>query len=135
MHRSTLRFMLAGISLLFLLLFLLPEGRAQVERKYTVITGTGEALYRLAIPPVQDGGGAKGAAKTATSVLVTGPQTWTIAPSKAVCISAAVWNRTSRSTINALCISSDTARGMLTGSGSGSSPLATRVNVSTCVPG
>jgi len=68
MHRS-LRFVLAGISLLFLLLCLPPGGRAQEERKYTVITGTGQALYRLAIPAVQDGGGAKGAAKTATSVM------------------------------------------------------------------
>lgn len=55
-------------------LFLIPspwEGaaRAQDERSYTVITGTGEALYNLAIPPVVDGGGGSKVAKTAQEVM------------------------------------------------------------------
>jgi len=51
-------------------LLLLPlQARSQEDRRYTVITGTGEALYRLAIPPVIDGGGAAAAARTATAVM------------------------------------------------------------------
>lgn len=42
---------------------------AAQDKRYTVITGTGQSLYRLAVPPVVDGGGAAAAARTATSVL------------------------------------------------------------------
>ncbi len=52
-----------------LLLLAGPAARAQDEGKYTVITGTGEALYRIAIPPVLDGGGAAEAARTVQAVM------------------------------------------------------------------
>lgn len=56
-------------TLLLTALLLTAPARAQEERRYTVITGTGEALFKLAIPPVLDGGGAAAAAKTATQVM------------------------------------------------------------------
>jgi TolB protein len=43
---------------------------AQAEdRQYTEISGTGQSLYRIAIPPVLDGGGAGAAAKTLQAVM------------------------------------------------------------------
>jgi TolB protein len=63
----------SGIAFITLLALLLggTAARGQDEdRKYTVITGTGEALFRIAIPPVIDGGGAADAAKTIQTVMV-----------------------------------------------------------------
>jgi TolB protein len=51
-----------------LLLTAAPAG-AQEGRQYTEITGTGQSLFRIAIPPVLDGGGAATAARTATDVM------------------------------------------------------------------
>jgi TolB protein len=51
------------------LLLASATARAQDEDKYTVITGTGESLYRIAIPPVLDGGGAADAARTLAAVM------------------------------------------------------------------
>jgi len=56
-------------AVLMAVLLLPSRSRSQEERSYTVITGTGEALYRLAIPPALDGGGAAGAARTLTAVM------------------------------------------------------------------
>jgi TolB protein len=53
-----------------LLAWLLPAAvRSQDDSRYTVITGTGQTLYRIAIPPVIDGGAGAAAAKTAQSVM------------------------------------------------------------------
>jgi TolB protein len=50
------------------LLLLTAPAQAQ-DDKYTVITGTGQTLYRIAIPPVIDGGGASGVTKTLQAVM------------------------------------------------------------------
>ena len=41
----------------------------QPKREYTEISGTGQTLYRIAVPPVIDGGGASAAAKTLAAVV------------------------------------------------------------------
>ena len=46
-----------------------PAVHAQDDGKYTVITGSGESLYRIAIPPVLDGGGAAEPARTLQAVM------------------------------------------------------------------
>jgi TolB protein len=51
------------------LLLASATARAQDDDKYTVITGSGESLYRIAIPPVLDGGGAADAARTLAAVM------------------------------------------------------------------
>jgi TolB protein len=40
------------------------------NRQYTEISGSGQSLYRIAIPPVLDGGGAGAAAKTLQAVMI-----------------------------------------------------------------
>ena len=51
------------------LLLASATARAQDDDKYTVITGSGESLYRIAIPPVLDGGGAAEPARTLQAVM------------------------------------------------------------------
>jgi len=64
---TTLRFLIPA-ALLAASSVLSADVQAQ-DDKYTVITGTGEALFRLAIPPTIDGAGAAGAAKTVQAVM------------------------------------------------------------------
>ncbi len=60
--------MRSAISALVLVLGLASVAAAD-DGSYTTITGSGESLYRIAIPPVLDGGGAGGAAKTLADVM------------------------------------------------------------------
>jgi TolB protein len=57
------------VILWFSLLFVCTPAYGQEDRKYTVITGTGETLYRIAIPPVLDGGGAANEGKILQAVM------------------------------------------------------------------
>ena len=60
---------LAKIALGAVVLSLVTNAQAQEDRRYTVITGTGTVLFKLAIPAALDGGGAGPAARTVTDVM------------------------------------------------------------------
>lgn len=54
---------------LALSLCLASTAKGQPKREYTEISGTGQTLYRIAVPPVIDGGGAAEAARTLAAVV------------------------------------------------------------------